>query len=1582
MAELDSLLEQTATLESLLPQESEGKKPLANKATNLSTSAQVALMSDEEAEVEPSFRQTYQELETGAAPTSTSDMLKKANERNFAGAKSALIDILADPDISDEEKMQASSGLMNIESEGKDLSTILAYRSLENEESDGNGETEFTRVALADAIEDVQSYNKEAQRVLNETKMGSSHGAAEFMLDFATLVTPFAEARMMTGIANDLRDGKDGALNEAIFTLGSLKTDLKEMVTKLPPNERQGFTRKLLEVVRDNSQILPFSTNDYAKIEAMRTFVEDGYYEDGSKWLDNAVSIMDVVGLGFLLKKPLKAAAKGSTKAIRGSVSSARDAVRRSFGSDVQPASASQTVKDTNRKQAEAMHEMAMADETGEVAEATYGASREQVAKHDLGPEIATESGAVKAKVTNIDRIYKNRTEDMDEIFTYVEDDGAIYYKDADKVAMRARVVNDMEQVQGMTARPAMNQVEETANGVNVKAVYGPTKSGYSDPQDAIDMALWSLRHYDIDEKDVTLLVREGGEYVPTTAKEIREGGVVSELAEKLKKAKGPKANKNREAARKAGLFKKRQPDYLIQVNHKYKFNPNDIEKLAEADVKWNIFDRFPIFKGVFKSGSLQQHMMDASSNLDSTIVLSGNRAADKSAELDRKLLKMADKYSKKVGELDEGRAGVLEELQKRANHDGIEYSDTQMKAMGLTPDEVDAMKQWRNYWDTVYWIENRDAAKTLNKQGYKEFIDVATGTKLNVREIKRGRLGKGPVKVYDPETDTIVTKSPEEVDELYSRGGTFAQTRRPTILGDDHANFVMVENSPGKSYTKGISSKSQVLDYRKGYFSVKYKDPYFVEEVIKDSMGNTISSRAVASAGSRKDAELLARRKASVEEGTNSVFIARQDKKNMSMDGDYYWDLQEAKGRSSQRIRGKRLEGSTSNVDDMSTAPILSPVDSMVLSARSISNRVSMRDMIEVSKKRFLQQFEVFLPLDPITKKPRMPVDVRELKYQGRVKENPKGLADARTTYNHLRYLEDGYINQLDDGYKAVLRELSNLAGHAGSTKIEKAALWASNKRGPAAMSKNIAFQSYLATNPTRQMIVQSHQAVQLAANFPRWVVSQRGPMEVIQMTAIQLGAKPNKTIMKNLGMTEAETKKMFKDWIDSGLSASVDKQNLVRGALEDLTDEVVRREIKPLTALRKIGFDAGENLNMMTAWLAHRDEALRAGKDINNLEVLDTIAGKARNYTYNMNSAGDMPYNQNMLGTIFQFMQVPHKALLTMTFNRSLTPMQKARLFGFNAVMYGLPAQQATSLFSKMGVLPEEEGFARDTMVNGLEGAIFNKLLSMSMDERVRVNWDGLAPLDVIGSAEFIKSLWTTDLVTLYADSPSGQLFMGSNPRITNFAKSAASQFAYIPGVEGTPAEFSVLAKDLLSISSGFSNMFKGRFMQEYGKKINARGDVVDENVTSVEAMMQIAGFSPQDESDYYYVSQKTYEESKEYEEDVLKVYEEQRRRSVAKNVLPGEVEYYNRMMQLPWMVFGNDNFRARKIIERELRRDMDKGDVRMINNVLDMHDIMSNEELKSTVDALPDVPQDMKDKYKRVLDDINDYKDKFDG
>jgi len=389
-----------------------------------------------------------------------------------------------------------------------------------------------------------------------------------------------------------------------------------------------------------------------------------------------------------------------------------------------------------------------------------------------------------------------------------------------------------------------------------------------------------------------------------------------------------------------------------------------------------------------------------------------------------------------------------MEKLIKEANEQGKDFSFAEMRAAGLRDNEISAMRDWRRFWDTAWHLENRDAAKTLMQRGYQEFIDEVGDTRLFAKPLSSTQVNKVGT-VYDPVTDKIVRISSQEMKELYEKQGTVAQMLQPMIRGDDVVDFLVVRNAPSENYLRAVTPDTTVLNYRKGYYAVKYKHPYFIIEKVKNSRGEVVKERAVATAGSRKDAEAFAHSKASNSGKVfNDDYYVRGDLKSAGISSGDYWDLQQVSGRSAQRIRSKRLEDVDTNISDPSQSNILDPVDSMIAAARSVAARTSMRDVLETTKARFVDQYKEFLPTGDFGTK-ILPNNPHEIVYRGGQAENGKKLADARTTYEYIRYLEDGYINHIDDSYKAILKSLSDMAGDRGLAGTDAALKWMSEGRG-----------------------------------------------------------------------------------------------------------------------------------------------------------------------------------------------------------------------------------------------------------------------------------------------------------------------------------------------------------------------------------------------------------------------------------------------------------------------------------------------------------------------------------------------------
>ena len=1533
--------------------------PAGSKSSNLNLATYAAAMSDQPENVVETYRTINAELDTtGSSPTADA-LVNQAKTRSMQLNQKALIEVLTSSEYTDEQKQQFALQALDENSRQYNVRNTLSVESLSAPVANESVGAETARVDVAGMLDQINEIKRQQQVILNEELNKENPEMVKAIGDFVGYMLPFASGKVGGEILSKLRDGDPAAYAEALTLTGSAKMDIREILNRTPPEDRLEVTQLVANLITASSTIVLPDGNDYARKDYLQAVLDQGSYDDTDKWIDNIVSILDVTGVGGLLGRGIKSTAAGTRIAEKAS-----DVTKRLVKSRVQPTSIANNYKDTNPDKAKAVFDIAMSDETEEGALALYGANKTDVVSDTLMPELHNEDGTVMAKIGDPDRTMQLQDAGDLNILDYAAHDGKIYYFQSEKASATSRVVENFKDAVGMNARKEMFQVAETGDGVSVRAVYGPPQQGYTSAEDALNMAKWSLREYGISDENIKLMVREGDAYRVVGAEEF-DKYVTKDVVRG-----GPGGA--------MGMALERKPkDYLITVDYDYKIRPGDVAAWAEADVKYNIFDRLGLGLGN-NAGSLQRHLVDVHSLLDPTITKAASAGIDRAAGIEKQLLDDAKLFADKVAKAEPEQRATMDKLIREANEQGKEFNYSEMVAAGLRDNEIEGMKQWRSYWDNMYRLENADAAKTLRSRGYYEYVDEASDTRLFAKPVARNQVGKVG-KVLDPTTGQVRRFTDDEIKALYDADGTIATLRRPISIGDEAVEHIFSINAPGKNYLRAISDTSQVLNYRKGYYAVKYTDPYFVVKRVTNSRGELLYTKAVATAGSRKDAEALAAAKSAAD---GSEHFVRQDIKGSNVSSDDAWDVFQAKGRSAQRIRGERLEEPDSYVTDPSQSNILDPVDSMIVAARSAANRVAMRDMIETTKQRFINQYQEFLPTGDYGQKV-MPGSIKEVAYRGEQAENAKKLGDARTTYEYIKYLEDGYVNHVDDFYKTALKNIADLAGNAGWDKADKAARWMSDRRGPSAMGKNLAFNMYLATNPLRQFIVQSHQALQLTANFPRWILGGQATPQISVLIAKQAGIKPTNTLLRGAGWTAEEAEEVYRQFVKTGQLAAIDKQNLVRGSLLDLADQMSlgktlvgrswRVATTPITISRRVGFDAGENVNTMSSWLAHRDAAIRAGRDMSRSDVQADVAANSRNYTYNMNFAGDMPYNQNALAAVFQFMQVPHKAMLGMLTNRVLTPRQKLRLAAFNGFMFTLPPAAMYDWFGD--VLPEDPE-ARSLVVQGFEGYTLNKLLTLSTGEETTVDWSGLSPVDMYGTFEFIHALFTESPGVALASTPSGQLLFGNNPRLTNFAKSAARYFNLIDDYQD-PTTFGQVALEFAKMSSGFSNAFKAAYALEYNKKYGVVGST-NSNIPNPNAIAMVFGFQSLDDAQTRFVNNELYTKSKDFEEDVRKLYKETKNHILSKDPGATVEDIVTRIPAEAWRVFGNDNFKAKQIIQQELRKDLANKDARLYQNILRNHEIFGADELESLLDATKFESEEKRQQAKETLNFMRKYKE----
>jgi hypothetical protein len=670
----------------------------------------------------------------------------------------------------------------------------------------------------------------------------------------------------------------------------------------------------------------------------------------------------------------------------------------------------------------------------------------------------------------------------------------------------------------------------------------------------------------------------------------------------------------------------------------------------------------------------------------------------------------------------------------------------------------------------------------------------------------------------------------------------------------------MIVRNTPTE-YLRKFRDSDQVLNYREGYYQLQYKAPRFVDELTMEN-GKVVGRRAVAVAGDTAEAERFAVRQRRT--NPDKQYEVRADDKAVRRGGDDWFDLNATSGRIAQKHRGKLLEDATGINHLGDGTYIVNPVESATRAAKSISGRTVTRPMLETAKSRFISQYWDSLPDNGFGGK-RFPSTPGEIGSKGG--QFSKKTADARTTWEYIHYLENGYINSVDEFFKQQFNAIGQALGELGMSRTERAVMRSTEVvEGPMHLGKNLVFQAYIALNPLRQWIVQTNQIVRTMSYSPQTWLTGQGAKLLGEYAAVKGGFG---------GSVSAEGRAFAKFLDSSGLLQSVDKQNLIRGSLiqaADSSNQAVRVASEIGQAPRKIGFDAAEMMNLMGHGAAVFDKYRRAGKDINDLTVMREMHSELRAISYDMNFAGDMVYNQTSPALVMQFLQVPHKALLQAT-NRRIPPSTRAWLLAGDVVLFGIPAAMISTVLGG-DVLPDHEK-TRQLFTEGLESFILNNALSQLMGEETNVDFSTFSPESLDGWAKIFHGMIGEGMGQVVMNSPAGQLFLAEGGRFQN-AVSQMTKFMspWEPG-ERTQEEALMVVNEIAKISSGWNNAMKMKQALALKKSLDKNGVVIDPNVNNAEAIMQLFGFATGDTKKMYESQRIVIEGSKKHKEDVLTAY-----------------------------------------------------------------------------------------------------------
>lgn len=1090
------------------------------------------------------------------------------------------------------------------------------------------------------------------------------------------------------------------------------------------------------------------------------------------------------------------------------------------------PASPIEIVKLANPQTARDMHAAIILSQGDEIAKAVSGTNKVQAVANNILPQVSKD-GRVNVGIVDIDRNLRKQLVLPEAVYraAHITVDNMLTKGEIELA--KANVVNKFNDASGLTMRPSISSFDDDGVKLKINAVYGPSEGDFSNARQAVEQTKYALQKMGIKDEDIELLRRRGLDYEPVKLEEVADV----------------------------------EGSYLVRINTTHTFDPTEVPFYEKSTVRFNWADRIPAMNWDTNK-SISNILIDYASMLDPKFTGPMSVGVDKSAKFEKLMLDLANDFAVGFNKLDAASKQKLDRYIKEANFNGIALDIGHLKNKENFSDAmIKAAKDWRTFWDAHYYLENLDVIRTLNNQGFSFLKN--KNAELIARQITKDST---IAKVYDPDLDKIVQLSKAELDALYDSGGFYGKLRRPSEIGGELVEHVIVKNTPD-SYLRKIRDSDQVLNYREGYYQLQYKAARFVDKITVMPNGKEIRKAVAVSKDSKQAKAFAERMNANASPGT--FYRERADDRAFIRGSDDWFDVQEAQGRIAQRHRGKLLESAdgVNHLDDGSH--ILDPATSAIRAARSISGRTVMRPVLDTAKERFMKQYGHLVTNENPFGTKYFPRDKAQIGEKGR--HTTKELGDARTTWNYINFMENGYINGMDEMYKQGMSMLAETLGSMDMYRTQRAVSIAS-EFSPNQAAKGGVFNAYIAGHPLRQLFIQPHQAVRtFAYNTEGWVTGKI-PRLTWAYTASKIEGK-SFSLPKGISKAELDSFAKFVD--ESGMIQAVDKNNLIRGSLLDAADHstggrLLRAANSPIEFSRKIGFDKGEIANNVLHLAAVYDKYARKGFNMTDPSIIDEARSVTRAIGYDMNAAGDMLINHTAASTILQFMQVPLKAVLNYT-NRRIPATDRARLLAGDLIMWGGPAYIISEWFGTS--LPDDPK-TRNIIVNGLEATILNRVFQeLTGDETLKMDWSSLSPADMTGFGKMFGTLLTDGPWKAFVTSPAAQLF-GDEGRVRDAFITAGRFFAGISDDQyETPASIADVAVKFGQIYSGFSAATQAYFMLEMGKKESKYGSELRDNVHYAEAMAALIGINEASSKERFELIEKARKDYKKIEEDIKK-------------------------------------------------------------------------------------------------------------
>src|SRR5690606_31002788 len=176
--------------------------------------------------------------------------------------------------------------------------------------------------------------------------------------------------------------------------------------------------------------------------------------------------------------------------------------------------------------------------------------------------------------------------------------------------------------------------------------------------------------------------------------------------------------------------------EYMVRVEAKHTITDQDIEQWSPFQIKRNWVDRAS-FTGTENYGALSGWLFSKAAMIDPVMVNSFYVGVDSAVNLEKLLVTPLRELRSKIETFPKQSRAAIEEYFFEANTHGLKFDRMDLYARGFNDTEISVIKDWRDFWDTHYYLENLDLIHTLDSQGFKLFVGQGN-TQLIAKEVAK----------------------------------------------------------------------------------------------------------------------------------------------------------------------------------------------------------------------------------------------------------------------------------------------------------------------------------------------------------------------------------------------------------------------------------------------------------------------------------------------------------------------------------------------------------------------------------------------------------------------------------------------------------------------------------------------------------------------------------------------------------------------------------------------------------------------------------------------------------------------------